>query len=195
MSHPLLPCGYNSAAIDGDELNGAGVNEPVWPLLFDTFEAMTVIVTSEELHEAVEICPDFVIDPQNSLLILPSGWPIFVPAHDAWLDPQAIAVESGLIVLPRRPQTQAVTPESDRATARDTDIHITFRAPDRTYVAAPGAWLNPQMIVAQSNTIVWPHEARRQQVPSVDGTVAVPAPGVSIMLAPDTKTQIVRKSA
>ena len=62
MTHPILPAGYNSWRIGGDEVDGAGVNEPVWPALFDTFTSFPLLIVDSDLLAAFNTeCPDLVI--------------------------------------------------------------------------------------------------------------------------------------
>ena len=71
MLHPLLPCGYNSTENNGDELNGAGVNEAVWPDLFNSFVGLAPIIMEDELLAAFNTCPDYVVGSENRLLVIP----------------------------------------------------------------------------------------------------------------------------
>ena len=69
--HPELPCGNNSFAMNGDEANGAGVNEPQWPLLYDTFDGMTpLIVTAEMMDNFDTECPDVTIGAQSDTVTI-----------------------------------------------------------------------------------------------------------------------------
>jgi len=70
--HPQLPAGYDSWEHNGDEINGAGVNEPVWPYLFDTFVALEVLIINEEMMEIfVTGCPDYVVPGQPNTITFP----------------------------------------------------------------------------------------------------------------------------
>lgn len=72
MTHPVLPCGYNSWENDGDEVDGAGVNEPVSPVLFDTFEPLPVLLIDAEMQAAFdEECPDLVVACVNDQVMIP----------------------------------------------------------------------------------------------------------------------------
>jgi hypothetical protein len=70
--HPILPAGYNSWMINGDEVDGAGVNEPVSPLLFDTFVGLRVVILTEEMLEVFEGCADYTVPGQNNVVIFPN---------------------------------------------------------------------------------------------------------------------------
>ena len=50
--HPILSAGYNSWDNNGDEVDGAGVNEPVWPVYFDTFEPLLVLIITPAMAGA-----------------------------------------------------------------------------------------------------------------------------------------------
>jgi hypothetical protein len=72
MSHPFLPAGYNSWFIDGDEVDGAGVNEPVWPALFDTFDGFPVMIIDADMLAAFDTeCPDFVAPCVQDTITIP----------------------------------------------------------------------------------------------------------------------------
>lgn len=69
--HPVLPTGYNSWENNGDEVDGAGVNEAVWPVLFDTFEAIPVLIVTEEMMAAFDGCADFIVPCENNVVTIP----------------------------------------------------------------------------------------------------------------------------
>lgn len=69
-NHPLLPAGYNSWEINGDEYNGAGVNEPVWPDFMDTFEGLSIMVLTPPMVAAFNDCPDFVVPAANNNIVV-----------------------------------------------------------------------------------------------------------------------------
>jgi hypothetical protein len=59
--HPILPCGYNSWENDGDEVDGAGVNQGITPpLLVATEFYPPTIVTADMLNFFIDGCPDYV---------------------------------------------------------------------------------------------------------------------------------------
>lgn len=71
--HPILPTGYNSWDNNGDEVDGAGVNMAVWPVLFDTFIGLEfVIVTQAMIDMFDEECPDYVVACVNELIMIPA---------------------------------------------------------------------------------------------------------------------------
>jgi hypothetical protein len=70
LRHPLLPTGYNSWMIDGDEVDGAGVNEPIWPTLFFTFQPMEVMIMTAEMLDVFETgCADVIISCQPNRIV------------------------------------------------------------------------------------------------------------------------------
>ena len=78
FGHPVLPTGYNSWETDGDDVNGSGVNEPVWPQLFDTFVSFEVIFITEEMLEIFETgCPDYVVPCVPDTIVFPRAVDIY----------------------------------------------------------------------------------------------------------------------
>lgn len=71
FGHPILPAGYNSAPNDGDEIDGAGYNEPVWPVLFDAFVPLEVLIVTPEMLEVFEGCADLVVPSIPNLVVVP----------------------------------------------------------------------------------------------------------------------------
>jgi len=71
LRHPQLPAGMNTTSIDGDMMDGPGVNAPVWPLVFNTFEAFApVLLTADHMDTFNEI-PDLAIPATNSTVVFP----------------------------------------------------------------------------------------------------------------------------
>jgi hypothetical protein len=71
FGHPQLPAGFNADPIDGDEVDGAGNNWPVWPVLVDTFELRRPLILTDESFEVFEGCADLVIGCVNNTITLP----------------------------------------------------------------------------------------------------------------------------
>ena len=71
FGHPILPAGFNADPIDGDEVDGAGTNWPVWPALVDTVEVHRPLILTKENFEVFEGCADLVIGGTNNTIILP----------------------------------------------------------------------------------------------------------------------------
>jgi hypothetical protein len=63
--------GYNSTTNNADEIDGAGVNEPVWPVLFDTFIAITPLIINAAMMEAFDGCADITIPGVNNTIVIP----------------------------------------------------------------------------------------------------------------------------
>ena len=72
FGHPILPAGFNTATMNGDDVNGPGLNEPVWPQLFDTFVPMEILIITEEMLEVFEGCADYVVPCQNNVIAFPT---------------------------------------------------------------------------------------------------------------------------
>ena len=72
--HPLLPAGFNSAPNAGDEVDGAGLNMQQWPVLADSFEALEVLIITEEMLRFFETdCPDWIAPHDNNTVVFPRG--------------------------------------------------------------------------------------------------------------------------
>jgi hypothetical protein len=63
--------GYNSWENNGDEVDGPGVNEPVWPVLFDTFIAMVPLIINSAMLEGFDGCADITIPGMNNTIVIP----------------------------------------------------------------------------------------------------------------------------
>jgi hypothetical protein len=70
MSYVIFD-GYNSTTNNDDEVDGAGVNEPIWPVLFDTFSAKTLLIISAGMLEAFDGCADITISAVNDTVVVP----------------------------------------------------------------------------------------------------------------------------
>lgn len=68
---PALPSGWNSAAFACDEFNGAGVNEPVWPDLFDTVDVFPPTVLDERDFAIFDGCPDLSVRWESNTMVVP----------------------------------------------------------------------------------------------------------------------------
>lgn len=70
---PILPAGINTTEINGDELNGAGVNEPVWPVYVTGLETFPPIILDEETASIFDkLCPDYVPRQQSNVFTVPA---------------------------------------------------------------------------------------------------------------------------
>lgn len=71
VRHPQLPTGVNSTPINGNEANGPGYNEPIWPMIFDSFEGFAPIFLSADHMDTFNECPDVVIPCVNNTVVFP----------------------------------------------------------------------------------------------------------------------------
>jgi hypothetical protein len=71
LKHPIMPAGYDHWENNGDELNGGGVNEPVWPEYFDAFEGLTVLVLTPVLVDSFNDCPDWIMGDAHNVVAIP----------------------------------------------------------------------------------------------------------------------------
>ena len=95
--HPLLPCGYNADDNNGDEVDGAGTNWAISPVLFDSFEGLIPIIVTEDMLAAFDECPDYVAPCVNNILQFPievSVWNI----PSTWHDHVIVAVNDTLVI-------------------------------------------------------------------------------------------------
>lgn len=69
---PVLPSGYNADENNGDEVDGAGVNRPVYPELTDFFIGLEPIVLTEDMLAVFATeCPDIVFPMQPDTVVIP----------------------------------------------------------------------------------------------------------------------------
>ncbi len=66
--HPVLPTGYNSTENDGDEIDGAGVNDSIIPVWTDMFVPLTVLVITDDMMAVFDGCADYVVPCQNNVI-------------------------------------------------------------------------------------------------------------------------------
>lgn len=116
--HPILPCGYNSWEDDGDEVNGSGVNEPIWPTLTDLFIALEVLIITPEMLEVFDGCADWAAPHDaNEQLIPGSIWELAVadfPTEqviEAESNTVVVAAISNVIVFPAEDNTLVLVEE------------------------------------------------------------------------------------
>jgi hypothetical protein len=128
FGHPRLPAGYNSWENDGDEINGAGVNEPIWPVLFDTFEGLEVLIITEEMLAVFDTaCPDYVV-PRENMVASIGAEDQHMAAGNAWPE-LLVAGQSNVIVLPRDPNRRVI---------RKWDENVAVPSPDPPLPVAAG---------------------------------------------------------
>lgn len=72
FGHPVLPAGYNADDNNGDEVDGAGTNWPIWPVLFDSFIGLRTIILTEEMMNIFDTtCPDYTVPATYNVITLP----------------------------------------------------------------------------------------------------------------------------
>jgi hypothetical protein len=82
--HPELPAGLNSVCVNGDELNGSGVNEPIWPFYWSNWDGIYPIVFPKDyLNVFTTTCPDLTIRGVfNKVRIPPPSPTLCIKAKD-----------------------------------------------------------------------------------------------------------------
>jgi hypothetical protein len=71
--HPRLPAGFNSAPMNGDEIDGAGYNEPVWPYLFDAFVGFKpLLLDANDLAMFDTECPNYCVPRVDDTVCIPA---------------------------------------------------------------------------------------------------------------------------
>ena len=117
--HPILPAGYNADDNNGDEVDGAGTNWPIWPYLFDAFIPLEVLIITPEMMDVFDGCPDWVAPSAPNSFVAPAEpmsltLPASVRGHvvaapDVTYSPSA---PDNVIVFPAEPDTLVVTEEA-----------------------------------------------------------------------------------
>jgi len=150
--HPVLPAGCNSWDINGDDYDGSGVNEPIWPMLFDTFIALRPLIVTEEMLEAFDnLCADYAL-ACDVWEIAPSFIDATTISGPEWIT-QMIQPQRSTYVTP--PLRRELTP-----------------APDWVDLAPTGSWqLSPQ---AEANTTVLDEDWGVYVVPAKQDTDILP---------------------
>jgi len=71
--HPDLYAGYNTAPNNGDEVDGAGVNDPpVSPIWVSAMVSKPILIVTEEMLEVFEGCADYTARKQVDTVVIPS---------------------------------------------------------------------------------------------------------------------------
>jgi hypothetical protein len=124
--HPILPAGFNADDNNGDEVDGAGTNWAIWPLLFDTFEGLkAIIVTDDMLSLFDETCADYTVSAQNNLVVLMAENQEAV-VRNLWGE-LVLAGQDNVIVFPAGPRETRIRPELDTARPSQGDQTHTVR--------------------------------------------------------------------
>jgi hypothetical protein len=118
FGHPILPAGYNSAPNDGDEVDGPGYNEPIWPYLFNAFIPLEVLIITLEMLEVFDGCADYTvlsvpdqidIEGRPETYVLAPAPSVYVPA--AGDVTYVAAAANNLTVFPAEQRTLVITEE------------------------------------------------------------------------------------
>jgi hypothetical protein len=70
---PDLFAGFNADPIDGDEVDGAGTNWDIWPVLFDSYEGLVPLVITQEMVDAFDGCADIVFPHADNEIMFPAA--------------------------------------------------------------------------------------------------------------------------
>ena len=111
IKHPILHCGFNADDNNGDEVDGAGTNWPVWPVLFDTFEGLNPLIITDEMLEFFEGCPDVVIEGEHSIATFPEEWRVMIAKPNSWLTALVVPATSNAIVLQAASTSVQILPD------------------------------------------------------------------------------------
>jgi hypothetical protein len=69
--HPILPAGYDSFEINGDDMDGSGVNFPVWTSAWESLTMGTPIALLTDSYEVFADCPTITIRGDNNTIVFP----------------------------------------------------------------------------------------------------------------------------
>lgn len=69
--HPVLPAGYDSFEINGDDMDGSGVNFPVWTSAWESLKMGTPITLLAGSYEVFDDCPTVTIRGDNTTIVFP----------------------------------------------------------------------------------------------------------------------------
>ena len=133
VTHPILPAGYNADDNNGDEVDGAGTNWPIWPVYFDTFEGLLPLIVTDEMIETFVLeCADIAFSWEDNSVELPfEQLTLMIPSEVTTV---LIAGESDALVISRQVQTQAIP--GDKRTLAIVGKSDTLALPDETDTAA-----------------------------------------------------------
>ena len=130
--HPFLPAGYDSTAIGCDEVDGPGLNEPIWPVLFDTFEGLSPVIITDEMMEVFDGCADYIVAADLWRSVFPAEERTFMVAG-IWSDYE-VAAQNNVLVFPREVRTQKVPADwGDNAIPVKQDTMV-FSSETRTHI-------------------------------------------------------------
>jgi hypothetical protein len=106
LDHPILPAGYNADPIDGDEVDGAGTNWPLWPVMVDSFIGLAPLIVTDEMLDVFGETADIVFPYVNMTIAFPFE-DTMLAVGDAW-PVLVIDAESDLIMFPQQVRTQTL---------------------------------------------------------------------------------------
>jgi len=107
FGHPYLPAGYDSMSIGTDEVNAPGENWPVWPVYYDTFIGLSVVIMTDSMQQVFDTgCPDLIVPCENWTTVLPHEEHTLVIRPD-WYE-REVASQNNVLVFPREVRTQEV---------------------------------------------------------------------------------------
>jgi len=98
FGHPRLPAGFNADDNNGDEVDGAGTNWPVWPYLFDSFIPLEVLIITPEMLEVFDGCADYVIPRVATTIPVPAE-PMMLALAPPPNELQIATVQSELVIV------------------------------------------------------------------------------------------------
>jgi hypothetical protein len=109
LDHPYLPAGFNADDNNGDEVDGAGTNWNVWPVLFDTFESRRVLIVTQDMLDVFEeACPDFVPARIDTTQVFPPAERVIdIPSH-GWRE-LAISGEGNTVMIRPAPRSRSIS--------------------------------------------------------------------------------------
>ena len=106
--HPYLPAGYNADDWDGDEIDGAGTNWAIWPVLFDAYIGYApLIITDDMMAVFDEACPDFSPAGINTTLTLPAVNREITISANGWTT-ITFAYENNVVMIKRTSRSQVI---------------------------------------------------------------------------------------
>jgi hypothetical protein len=114
--HPFLPAGFNADDNNGDEVDGAGTNWHVWPVLFDSFEKRRVlIITDEMLAVFDEACADYTPSPVDNTHVYPPTERVIEILSRGWRTID-VTSDANVVVIRASPRTKVVARDWDSET-------------------------------------------------------------------------------
>jgi len=63
---------WNSDAWNADEFNGGGLNVPISPMQFDTFDPFPVFLITPDMMSVFNECADLIVRSEPSVVVVPA---------------------------------------------------------------------------------------------------------------------------